>query len=350
MMKTRLIASFALMLLIIGCKKVNVDFTYSPAAPKAGETVTFTNTSSAGESWHWTFGDNATSLLKNPYKIYKKPGDYVVTLMVDSVKYLTRSKVITVYDTVPTFVTSTDSILHYQNVTFTANVYNPFNHTLTYDWSLPDNCEIVYGSRSSKAVIVYFTSACTDSVQLVITQNNTEYVINKQIVVHQTKAPAVIMSTEYGTGVRQRMINDRIEQPNPALDQDMALLAQTADTVVTFNGKTFYASQLATSLAGFAGLTIQRVQIDAMAQKWYITTPDGLYVANMDGGSMQLIDADATGAIYLDATRNRLYWASAEGLFAMPLIKSKNNQFTTTPVQYNTIINIDLITVNDQLL
>ena len=54
---------------IVGCKKVNVDFTFSPSNPKSGETITFTNLSSAGESWSWTFGDNATSLAKNPKKI-----------------------------------------------------------------------------------------------------------------------------------------------------------------------------------------------------------------------------------------------------------------------------------------
>ena len=77
--------------MLIGCKKVTVDFTYSPAEPKAGETVSFTNLSSAGENWVWTFGDNATSLSKSPNKIYKKPGEYVVTLMVDSAKNQTHS-------------------------------------------------------------------------------------------------------------------------------------------------------------------------------------------------------------------------------------------------------------------
>ena len=59
------------------------------------------------------------------------------------------------------------------------------------------------------------------------------------------------------------------------------------------------------------------------------------------------IDENATGAIYVDINRNRIYWASANGLKGMALIKSKNNQFTTTPVQYNNLNNIDLITVNN---
>ena len=64
-MKKIIIIAFALAM-IVGCKKVDVNFDYSPAEPRAGQTVSFTNHSSAGESWLWTFGDNATSLLKSP--------------------------------------------------------------------------------------------------------------------------------------------------------------------------------------------------------------------------------------------------------------------------------------------
>lgn len=347
-MKKIIIIGFALAM-IVGCKKVDVNFDYSPAEPKAGESITFTNRSSAGESWTWTFGDNATSLLKNPKKIYKKPGEYVVTLMVDSAKYLTHSKVIVVYDTVPTFVSSSDSILHYQDVTFTANVYNPFNYELIYDWVLPEDCKIVSGSRTSKTVTAYFTTVGKKSVELNLTQKDTPYNIQKEFDVHLTKAPAIVMRKTDMTVVRQRMINDRLEQVNMATAEDVHLIEQTNDTIVTFNGKTFYASQMANTIAGFTGVTISHIQIDAMAQKWYITTPEGLFVANMDGSYMESIDSNATGAIFVDANRNRIYWATSNGVYAMALVKSKNNRFTTTPTQYNDLTNVDLIVVNEKL-
>ena len=347
-MKKIIIIGFALAM-IVGCKKVDVNFDYSPAEPKAGESITFTNRSSAGESWTWTFGDNATSLLKNPKKIYKKPGEYVVTLMVDSAKYLTHSKVIVVYDTVPTFVSSSDSILHYQDVTFTANVYNPFNYELTYDWVLPEDCKIVAGSRTSKTVTAYFTTVGKKSVELNLTQKDTQYNIPKEFDVHLSKAPAIVMRKTDKTVVRQRMINDRLEQVNMATAEDVHLIEQTNDTIVTFNGKTFYASQMANTVAGFTGLTINHIQIDAMAQKWYITTPEGLFVANMDGSYMEGIDPSATGAIFVDTYRNRIYWANNNGVYAMALVKSKNNRFTTTPTQYNDLTNVDLIAVNEKL-
>ena len=348
-MNNKILLFIALTMIIVGCKKVSVDFTYSPANPRAGETVLFTNASSAGEDWMWTFGDNSTSLLKNPNKIYKQPGTYNITLMVDSSKYQTCTKSITVYDTVPTFICSTDSILHYQDATFTANIYNPFNYNLTYAWELPTNCIIQSGKVTNNAITVYFTKSGEYKVKLTITQNDKEYTIEKTFKVYTTKAPAIVMCKKDCTVVRQRIINDRFEQVSQATSEDVHLIEQAQDTMVSFNQETFYASQLASRYEGFAGMDIQRIQIDAMAQKWYIKTPDGLFVANMNGSDLNDIDSLATGAIYVDSSRNRIYWASTNGLYAMPLIKSKNNQFTKTPVQYNSLNNIDLITVNNQL-
>ena len=347
-MKRSIIYLSILLTFCVGCKRVEVDFSYAPTAPRAGEIIAFTNLCTEGEEWLWTFGDNATSLAKNPNHIYKKPGTYLVTLMVDSARHNTHTKQITVYDTIPTFVCSTDSILHYQDVTFTANVYNPFNHTLTYHWILPPHCEIASGTLDSHAITVFFTAPLQDSVQLLITQKDKPYDIKKAVKVHLTKAPAIVMCKTDHTIIRQRLINDRIEQPTTATtDLDLYAIEHACDTAVTFNGKTFYASTLASTISGFNGLDIQRVQIDAMAQKWYITTPDGLFVANFDGSNLVSIDTTATGAIYVDANRNRLYWASNTGTYAMPLVKSRNNQFTTTPAQYNNLNNIDLITVNN---
>ena len=332
----------------VGCKRVEVDFSYAPTDPRAGEIVTFTNLCTEGEEWLWTFGDNITNFAKSPKHIYKKPGTYLVTLMVDSAKYNTCTKEVTVYDTIPTFVCSTDSILHYQDVTFTANVYNPFNHSLTYEWIVSPNFKMLSQSNEQSKIYGYFKSqTAQDSVTLRLTLNGKEFLITKHFPVHLTQAPAIVMKQNDGTIVRQRIIKDRIAEVKPGLAEDNALLAATNDTMVNFNDKLFTASLLDEDVAGFAGMTIQRVQLDAMAQKWYITTSDGLWVANFDGSNLVSIDRTATGAIYVDANRNRLYWASNTGTYAMPLIKSRNNQFTTTPAQYNNLNNIDLITVNN---
>lgn len=334
----------------VGCKRIEVDFSYSPTTPCAGQVVTFSNLSTAGEEWSWNFGDNTISLAKNPKHIYKKPGTYIVTLMVDSSRYNTCAREITVYDTVPTFVCSTDSILHYQEVQFTANVYNPFNHSLTYEWTVSDNCEVLSSTTTGKELKVYFKSpAAEETVHLHLTFNGVEHDITKTFTVHLTQAPAIVMKQNDGTIVRQRIIKDRIEEVKPGLEEDHALLATTSDTQVNFNGKLFTASQLDEDITGFAGMTIIHMQLDAMAQKWYIHTPEGLWVANFDGSNLVPIDSAATGALHADTNRNRLYWATASGLKSMPLVKSKNNQFTSTIVDYNQLDNITLIAVDNNL-
>lgn len=336
--------AFAMM--IAGCKKVDVDFTFSPSEPKAGEVVKFNNSSSAGENWNWDFGDNVTSVLKHPSHTFKKPGEYLVTLMVDSAKHNIYTRTITVYDTIPTFVASTDSICHYTDVVLTANVYNPFNYALTYQWNLPEECHLAVGTLESRSITVYFTKYDQKAtVALTITQNGKVYSPEKTFDIYETKAPAIVMGRTK-MPLRQRMINGYLEEPIDANSEDKNLLQSSSDTTVTFNGVTFYASKMQ---AIFPNHTILRLQMDKVEQKWYITTPEGLYVANFNGQHITLIDPEATGAIYVDAQRNRLYWATNSGLKAMPLIKSKNNQFATTPELYNNISDIDRIVVNNNL-
>jgi PKD repeat protein len=336
-----------LLAFFVGCRRIDVDFSYTPTTPRAGESIAFTNLSSSGEDWLWTFGDNSTSLAKNPYKIYKKPGIYIVTLMVDSARNQTCSKEITIYDTIPTFVCSTDTILHYQDVTFTANVYNPFNHKLTYEWIVSENCHIE-GSNTNASLVAYFTSALKDdSVTLRLTQNDKEYRITKHFTIQLTQAPAIVMQLTDGRIVRQRMIKDRIEVYKPSVPEDQELINNTTDTSIVFNGQTFNASQLATTWHNFANLDIHHLQIDAMAQKWYVTTPEGLYVANFDGSQQVLIDETAIGAVYVDMERNRVYWASKNGLKAMSLIKDKYNNPKTQSI-LNDLHNIQLITIDNE--
>lgn len=349
MMNRLLIICLACAIAMAGCKKVSVDFTYSPAEPKAGDTITFTNNSSAGEKWAWSFGDYSTNLSKNPTKVYKKPGTYLVTLMVDSAKYNTCSKSITIYENEPTFVASTDSICHYQDVTLTANIYNPFKYALSYQWVLSTNCVLHSGSLTSNSIVVYFKSPeVEESVQLTIKQGDTTHpTITKKYFIHETQAPAIVMKSKSGI-YRQRIINERLDSVRISFfSEDSLLLSTTTDTCVTFNGVDFHASKMGDI---FPDHKVQRLQIDAMAQKWYIVTPEGLFVANFSGTNLQLIDADATGALCVDAYRNLLYWATPDGLKAMPLVKSKNNLFSTQPILYNHLSAIDYVVVNNDLL
>lgn len=340
---------FALAIMIVGCKKVEVDFTFSPTEPKAGQLVKFSNHSSEGENWSWDFGDKTTSVLKNPHHTFTKPGTYTVTLMVDSAKYNTYSRTITVYDTVPSFVASTDSICHYTDVVLTANVYNPYGYKLNYAWDLPENCVITSGTLTDKVIIVYFkeySKKTTDSISIGIhiTQNGKDYHRTRNFYVHKTISPSILMMLKDYTIRRQHLIHGYLEDPIMGDGEDVHMIELATDTIVTFNDSTFYASQMGDI---FPDQSINRLQLDAMAQKWYITTPEGLFVANFNGQNITSIDSEASGAIHVDAYRNMIYWATPSGLKAMPLIKSKNNQFSTTPILYNSISDIDRIVVNN---
>ncbi len=346
-MKKSIIICFALAMIAVGCNRVTVDFNFSPAEPKAGQSVKFNNTSSAGESWAWTFGDNTTSRLKHPSKVFSRPGEYVVTLMVDSAKYKTMSKSITVYDTIPTFVASEDSILLYHDVELKANVYNPFGHTLTFEWTLPANAVLHSGELTDESIVVYFTKKGSEKVMLKLQQKDQKFDIEKTVNIFDVQAPSILMQIADGSVVRQRIINDRLEDISAATSLDVLAVAAASDTAVIFNGVTFYANELGTTIPALADLQVAHLQIDAMAQKWYLSTNQGLVVTNFDGSDKVVIDEKASGALCVDATRNRLYWASEDGVYALPLIKSKNNQFTTDPVKYNNLNNVDLIIVNN---
>ena len=122
---------------LMACKKNNVDFSYTPTEPRAGETVKFSNLSSSGEEWEWTFGDGATATIKSPSHTYKQPGTYRVMLKVDKRAAWTKTKEITVYDTIPTFVCADSVFSIYNDYTFEANIYNPYNYEVSYLWVLP---------------------------------------------------------------------------------------------------------------------------------------------------------------------------------------------------------------------
>ena len=87
MKKLLLLSVFTL--LLYSCKKEEpkpdaptVDFTYSGANTFAPASVTFTSNVTGGNTYHWDFGDNATSTDANPTHTYTDGGVYTVTLKV----------------------------------------------------------------------------------------------------------------------------------------------------------------------------------------------------------------------------------------------------------------------------
>ncbi len=68
---------------IVVVPALTASFTYSPAAPVAGEAVQFTDISAGNPTaWQWNFGDGTTSTVQNPSHIFGIAGSYTVSLQV----------------------------------------------------------------------------------------------------------------------------------------------------------------------------------------------------------------------------------------------------------------------------
>ena len=217
-MKTYKILPLLLLLWLTACNGT-YDFSYSPEAPKAGESVVFTNLSTAGDKWAWQFGDGSVSVSKSPSHIFKRTGTFDVTLMVDSSQHKLVVKQVTVYDTVPSFKVSSDSILYMTEVTLSALVYNPYSKPVTYQWTLPECAVITSGELTDESLNVYFTRPDTVvNVSLDINLNGTNYSSEQSLRIHDNPAEGLLMCvtedfTEDILIIRQRLSDLSINTP-----------------------------------------------------------------------------------------------------------------------------------------
>jgi len=330
------------------CKKTNVDFTFSPTAPRAGESVTFTNQSSGGEEWNWTFGDGTVATTKSPTHTYKQPGTYMVTLQVDKKSSLTASRQITVYDTVPTFVASDSSFVIYKDYTFTANVYNPYNYDVSYLWYepvdgagyVPPYLVITDTTLEKSTLHLYFIRPLPEAgIGLRVILNGDTTVIRHYFNVADRATNSVLFRTP-DSDYRQRIFGDKAE-PEQALAERAALLDTEQDTLQTYNDSTFRLSALAATFEGIKGFHIANRKIYYRA--------DGLWVANIDGAYKVQIDTADCSAMTLDTRDNRIYWANAEGVWYMPFVGSDNNRFITVPAPLNFLTGVTRIAADGEL-
>lgn len=327
---------------LIACKKIDVDFSYSPTEPRAGQAVTFSNLSTGGEDWAWTFGDGGTSTTKSPTYTYKNPGTYIITLKVDDKKSLTCTKEITVYDTIPTFVASDSTFEIFRDYTFTANVYNPYSYTVTYEWSLPLNtpyATVTSSSMDGASLTLYFTKAMTEApIWLNVIMNGDTTHIEKTFSVANRETNSVLFRNTDGD-YRQRIFGQRAETVHP--DQTATpLLDAVQDTAQTYNGKDFRLSELQTIFPELRGFKIAN-------RKIYYRTTNGLWVALLDGTCPVQIETADCSAMMIDLVDNRIYWAVADEVRYMPLIGSDNNQFVTEPKVINSLQGVTKIAVDN---
>jgi len=327
---------------LTACKKNSVDFTYSPSEPRAGQTVQFSNQSYTGEEWNWTFGDGATSMLKSPAHVYKQPGTYQVMLKVDNNNSWTAIHQLTVYDTVPTFVCEDSVFYVYKDYTFTANVYNPYNLEVSYEWALPINTPyavITDTAMNKSSLHLYFIQPMEAApIWLRIVMNGKETIVEKTFAVSDKKTNSVLLRTDEAD-YRQRIFGERAEQPT-ADASAKALLDAEQDTMQHYNGYLFLLSELQTVFPEMQGFHIASRKIYYRA--------DGLWVANIDGANRVQIDSAPCSAMTLDTKDNRIYWANEEGVWYLPFIGSDNNKFVTEPTLLNQLSGVTEIAADPE--
>lgn len=329
---------------MIACKKIDVDFSYSPTAPKAGEKVTFSNLSTGGEDWAWAFGDGGTSSLKIPSYVYKKPGTYTVTLTVDGKTSQSRIKEITVYDSVPTFVCSDSVFYIYQDYTFTANIYNPYDYDIRYEWNFPLNTIYTAPADSTQKVTnasykMYFTKALDEApIWLQIVVNGDTTLIKQQFKVQNRHTNSIVMRNTDGD-YRQRVFGSRNELSPTPDNSAKALLDAEQDTLQMYNGKTFRLSELKSTFPEIKGFKIAN-------RKLYFRDNNGLWVSMLDGSYKVQIDNSMCAAMTIDLTDNRIYWSTDDEVRYMPFVGSDNNRFTTKPQTLNRLAGVTKISTD----
>lgn len=312
-----------LLTLLIGmtaCRKVTLGFTFEPAAPKAGERVTFTNLSSGGEDYIWNFGDNQTASTKNATHVYRQPGTYIISLRAKKSDKLTQQS-ITVGAPSLSITSSADTIPAYRHITFTANVWNPYSHSITYQWHLDDNTILTEGSLTEPAITVYFNLTGNSTILLDVTENGSTQTATHTVTVTNNAAPALLLQSAE-QACYQRLYLPYFEQPRPLdYSRGQTLLENTT-----------------------ASLTLT----DDMERKTYGGGDNGLYVYNTGNTDSVCITSQPVTALALVTSLNRLFYATAEGTYTLPLVHSANNRFTASPIQLNSLPAVSRIAFDEQ--
>ncbi len=156
---------------------VKADFT-TPPVGCVPYTALFTNTSIAGQSFAWDFGDGATSTATSPTHLYNTPGTYTVTLIATDPNTCnladTISKMISVStNPVADFIFSPDPPVENTATTFT-NLASP--DAVSFKWFFGDGDSVITTSRTpvvhqynttgtfNACLVAINASGCADSI------------------------------------------------------------------------------------------------------------------------------------------------------------------------------------------
>lgn len=317
----------ALTMIVAGCQKHTYDFTYSPNNPKIGQKVVFTNTSDAGESWVWKFGDGNQSTIKNPTHVYANVGTYVVELMVDSNKSRKIQHVLEVVDSLPSIYLYSDTAPQYALVTMKVALYNPKNSKVSCLWEVDESIfSLVEGDYTSDSIVGYYTDyGRTTNVGLTITVGSKTTTDQRTITLIDNPAPSLLMLTLTGDMWRQRIYEGMYEYAKHHRGAEQ-LIEAANDSTAELNGVIYDIHNMPV----LTDKDVLALQVDAINRKLYVILDDGLYVANANGEYLTRIWDEPCGTLLVDAERNSIYWSDLQGVWAMQLVTHPQNIISET--------------------
>ena len=266
-----------IVLFTYSCTEVEANFTYSPTQPKAGERVSFTNTSTDGEKWEWSFGDGGTSTNENTSHIYKRAGTYTVRLRVDGKEKYTYMQRIQVADTVPTIVRDSETVNYYQEVTYSALVYNPNGLAVSYKWTFSDNAKsdsIINGEAVSSTVKAVFTGKeKQEIVDLQLTVGETVFNVSDTVFVNDIELRSLYYAQKAGNIFRQRILNvaNEVEMPiNTGVSSGKhpfnIILSNDNLYIFDVGSEATYSSGWGSSVAGDGNIRVMDIKTKAVAE------------------------------------------------------------------------------------
>ncbi len=352
-MKNKYILLIIGLTILTGCSKLTCDFSYSPSSPRAGEAVIFSNQSSGGDDYEWSFGDNVQSTANSPTHIFKKPGTYVVRLTVirNKVEKRVRTHEITVLDTVPAIAFNTDSVKAFAAVKLSVNTYNPWGKETTYRWQIDPSKAVLLAGKGldSAAVICYFT--CPDeniTVKVAMQQGDKTMQLERTEKIYPHLAPSVLTATgeTYWEQHYYPVWGRRVYQsPIPTTSEpNIGRIQAEQDTVYQYGDSRFTVAKV----SAMTGQTVNGFQVDRLTNKIYAYGA-ALWVCNINGTYRRTLAEEPIRAIKVDGAGNRLYWATDAGLFAAPLLIMHNNTGDFSPELINDKTGITRLSVNTDI-
>ncbi|MFQ6090634.1 MAG: PKD domain-containing protein, partial [Candidatus Bipolaricaulia bacterium] len=150
-------------------------FTFSPASPKAGEEIQFTDQSTDPDgtiqSWSWDFGDGATSTERNPTHKYSAKGKYTVKLTVTDNGGLkntaTKTLAVGIKPPIANFAFTPASPRVGQTVQFTDQSTDPDGTIQSWSWDFGDG-----DSSTERNPKHQYAQKGTYTVKLTVTDND----------------------------------------------------------------------------------------------------------------------------------------------------------------------------------